>query len=163
MGIRPAAILTRRISSTARQTRTINILSNETNERTQRFLQEHLSALREVESVRLFCDRAQSVHAEFGLTADKALAVAEICRQLDGIPLAIELAAARVRVLSPEQIAARLDDAFRLLTSGSRMPKGTKRARLPSVFRKQNVVMCGCWFGSLRKQVNEYPSGLTFM
>ena len=59
------------------------------------------------------------------LTEQNAGAVTEICRRLDGIPLAIELAAARVRVLSVEQIAARLDDRFRLLTGGSRtaMPR----------------------------------------
>ena len=54
------------------------------------------------------------------LTAANAGAVAQICQRLDGIPLAIELAAARVRMLTVEQIAARLDDAFRLLTGGSR-------------------------------------------
>jgi predicted ATPase len=56
----------------------------------------------------------------FAETESNALALRDICRRLDGIPLAIELAAARVRVLSPEQIAHRLDDAFRLLTAGSR-------------------------------------------
>jgi predicted ATPase/class 3 adenylate cyclase len=72
------------------------------------------------EAIRLFVDRAQAVKADFVLTGDNADAVLQICRRLDGIPLAIELAVARVRVLSPEQIAARLDDRFRLLTGGSR-------------------------------------------
>jgi predicted ATPase/DNA-binding SARP family transcriptional activator len=72
------------------------------------------------EAVQLFVDRARATLPTFALTAATADAVAEICRRLDGIPLAIELAAARVRVLSPEQIARRLDDAFRLLTTGSR-------------------------------------------
>jgi non-specific serine/threonine protein kinase len=72
------------------------------------------------EAVQLFVERAQASFASFELTEGNGNAVRDICRRLDGIPLAIELAAARVRVLSPEQIAARLDDAFRLLTSGSR-------------------------------------------
>jgi DNA-binding SARP family transcriptional activator len=67
----------------------------------------------------LFVERARSVRPAFALTERNAEAVAEICRRLDGIPLAIELAAARVRVLSPEQIAERLDDAFGLLTHGT--------------------------------------------
>ena len=72
------------------------------------------------EAVQLFVERAQASLPSFTLTAANTNAVDEICRRLDGIPLAIELAAARVRVLSPEQIARRLDDAFRLLTTGSR-------------------------------------------
>lgn len=72
------------------------------------------------ERVQLFLDRAQAALPGFALTAGNATAIAEICRRLDGIPLALELAAARVRVLSPEQIVARLDDAFRLLAAGSR-------------------------------------------
>lgn len=77
------------------------------------------------ESVKLFVDRALAALPSFRLTAATSLAVQEICRALDGIPLAIELAAARVRVLSVEQIAARLDDRFRLLTAGPRtaMPR----------------------------------------
>jgi predicted ATPase len=70
------------------------------------------------EAVALFVDRASAVDAGFALTEDNAPAVAEICRRLDGIPLAIELAAARVNVLSPGQIAQRLDQRFRLLTGG---------------------------------------------
>jgi predicted ATPase/DNA-binding SARP family transcriptional activator len=73
------------------------------------------------EAVRLFAERAQSALPSFALTDSNLPAVREICRRLDGIPLAIELAAARVRVLSPDQIAGRLNDAFRLLGSGSRM------------------------------------------
>ena len=77
------------------------------------------------ESVRLFVDRAQAALPGFAVTPANAAAVQEICRRLDGIPLAIELAAARVRVFSVEQIAARLDDRFRLLTAGPRtaMPR----------------------------------------
>ncbi|HSG48608.1 MAG TPA: BTAD domain-containing putative transcriptional regulator [Longimicrobiales bacterium] len=72
------------------------------------------------EAVRLFVERARDVAAGFELTDENAPAVVEICRRLDGIPLAIELAAARVKVLHPEQIRDRLDDAFRLLTTGGR-------------------------------------------
>jgi non-specific serine/threonine protein kinase len=74
----------------------------------------------EAEAIRLFVDRARAVEPGFTLTDRNVSAVEEICRRLDGIPLAIELAAARVAVLSPEQIAARLGDRFRLLTCGSR-------------------------------------------
>ncbi|MEU3430216.1 ATP-binding protein [Streptomyces gardneri] len=72
---------------------------------------------------RLFAERARAVRPSFDPAADAdadAGTVAEICRRLDGLPLAIELAAARLRLLTPRQIADRLDDRFRLLTSGSR-------------------------------------------
>jgi len=72
------------------------------------------------EAIRLFIHRARSVLPGFEVSADNAAAVVQIVRRLDGIPLAIELAAARLRMLSPEQVAARLDDRFRLLTGGSR-------------------------------------------
>lgn len=72
------------------------------------------------EAIRLFVDRASLVQNEFALSHENASPVAQICRRLDGIPLAIELAAARVRSLTPEQIAGRLDDHLRLLTGGSR-------------------------------------------
>jgi predicted ATPase/class 3 adenylate cyclase len=78
------------------------------------------STLTQYESVRLFIDRAVSALPTFTVTNRNAPAVAQICHRLDGIPLAIELAAARVKVLSAEQIALRLDDRFRLLTGGSR-------------------------------------------
>ena len=71
-------------------------------------------------AIRLFVERATAASREFELTAASAPAVARVCWRLDGMPLAIELAAARVPALSTEQIAARLDDRFRLLTGGSR-------------------------------------------
>src|SRR5262249_44940497 len=76
--------------------------------------------LRRSESVRLFVERAAAVTPGFSLDPGNAPAIAEICRRLDGIPLAIELAAARVGPLTPSEIAARLDDRFTLLTGGSR-------------------------------------------
>jgi predicted ATPase/DNA-binding CsgD family transcriptional regulator len=72
------------------------------------------------EAIRLFVERAAAARPGFALAADNSGAVASLCRTLDGMPLAIELAAARVRVLSIEQIAGRLDDRFRLLASGDR-------------------------------------------
>ena len=71
-------------------------------------------------SVRLFVQRAQAASAGFELTSGNAGAVAEICRRLDGLPLAIELAAARVRLLPPQALLARLDDKMGLLTGGAR-------------------------------------------
>ncbi len=76
-------------------------------------------ALSTTDAVRLFCDRAEA-QGSFSLTTRNASAVAALCRRLDGIPLAIELAAARVRALTPSQILARLDDRFELLSSGER-------------------------------------------
>jgi predicted ATPase/DNA-binding SARP family transcriptional activator len=72
------------------------------------------------ESVVLFCERASDVAPGFGLTEQNAAAVAEICLRLDGMPLALELAAARVASLSPAQIAERLGDSLAVLTAGSR-------------------------------------------
>lgn len=79
-----------------------------------------VDALAPADAVRLFADRAAAVAPGFGLTGAVAPVVEEICRRLDGQPLPIELAAARLRTLSPAEIAARLDDRFRLLTSGAR-------------------------------------------
>lgn len=79
-----------------------------------------LPALEGSEAVRLFVARAQDVAPDFSLTQANAGAVAEICRRLDGIPLALELAASRIRLLQPAQILARLHDAFHLLESPSR-------------------------------------------
>lgn len=79
-----------------------------------------LEAVAENDCVRLFVDRASAAYPLFRLKEKNASAIAEICTRLDGIPLAIELAAARTKVFPPEEIAARLDDRFRLLTGGSR-------------------------------------------
>ena len=77
-------------------------------------------ALSQSDAVRLFIERALKVRPNFAVTNENAPAVAPICSELDGIPLAIELAAARIRVLSVEQIAAGLSDRFRLLTGGAK-------------------------------------------
>ena len=77
-------------------------------------------SLADTESTSLFVERARAANSKFFLTESNASAVAQICHRLDGIPLAIELAAARTKLLAPEQIATRLDDLFRLLVGGSR-------------------------------------------
>jgi predicted ATPase/DNA-binding CsgD family transcriptional regulator len=86
---------------------------------------EPIEALRLSDAVSLFIERAAQVRPHFTITTANAPAVAQICHDLDGIPLAIELAAARVRMLAPEQIAAALSDRFHLLTGGARtvMPR----------------------------------------
>jgi predicted ATPase/class 3 adenylate cyclase len=78
------------------------------------------AAVTEFGAVALFVDRARSVDSSFTLTDDTAPIVAEICRRLDGIPLALELAAARVKILSIPNLAQRLNERFKILTGGSR-------------------------------------------
>ena len=78
------------------------------------------AAVMEFGAVVLFVDRARSIDKSFALTDDNAPIVAEICRRLDGIPLALELAAARVKILSIPNLAQRLNERFKLLTGGSR-------------------------------------------
>lgn len=81
---------------------------------------EDIEALRGVESVQLFVDRAKQRDPNFALTEENAQAVAEICRRLDGIPLAIELAAALSNVLTPDEIVDRLGDRFQILNRSRR-------------------------------------------
>ena len=84
-----------------------------------------IEKLNDYESIRLFHERAQLVQMDFVLTRENASSIAQICSRLDGIPLAIELAAVRVRSFSSEQIAEQLDQCFQILTGGSRtaLPK----------------------------------------
>jgi predicted ATPase len=79
-----------------------------------------LDQMRGNEAVRLFAERAAAASADFRLAEDNASAVVQICTRLDGMPLALELAAARVRTLSVEHVARRLDDRFRVLSEGNR-------------------------------------------
>lgn len=83
-------------------------------------LAETAEELERYEAVRLFVDRARLMQPDFAPTSANSAALAQVCARLDGIPLALELAAARVRVLPTEQIAQRLDQRFRLLTGGGR-------------------------------------------
>src|SRR5207249_304776 len=79
-----------------------------------------LKSLTHYEAVELFIDRAMAVQSDFQVNNQNAPAVAEICFRLDGLPLAIELAAARVKILSPQAMLARLENRLRLLTGGPR-------------------------------------------
>jgi len=83
--------------------------------------------LLESEAPRLFVERGRAVAPAFAISSDNAAAIAEICYRLDGIPLAIELAAARLNMLSPDQINERLNDRFRLLTGSSRTAVARQR------------------------------------
>jgi predicted ATPase len=78
-----------------------------------------IPALLEYSGIRFFVERAQMAASQFRLTRQNASAVIRICRHLDGVPLALELAAARMRALTAQEIAERLEDRFALLTSGS--------------------------------------------
>ncbi|MBE1606395.1 BTAD domain-containing putative transcriptional regulator [Actinopolymorpha pittospori] len=110
-------------------------------------------------AVRLFVDRAAAALPDFALTSDNVDFVVEICRRLDGMPLAIELAAAKVRSLSVAQLAARLDDRFRLLT-------GRNRTALP---RHQTLRAVIEWSWDLlteperilARRISVFPGGIT--
>ena len=92
-----------------------------------------LARLEASESVRLFVERARQLVPRFVLSHESAPAVAEICRRLDGIPLAIELAAARVKMLSVEEIRSRLDDRFRLLRGSSKTALARQQTLLATI------------------------------
>ncbi len=79
-----------------------------------------VDAIRGSDAVRLFVERGRAVRPDFALDDGNAATVASLCRRLDGLPLAIELAAARLAVLTPDELARRLDQRFRLLTGGER-------------------------------------------
>ncbi|MBA2440689.1 MAG: AAA family ATPase [Thermoleophilaceae bacterium] len=79
-----------------------------------------VAGLDRYEAIRLFVDRALTAQPKFGLSPSNAPAVVQICHRLDGVPLAIELAAARMRLMAPDEILKRLEDRFHLLTGGSR-------------------------------------------
>jgi predicted ATPase/DNA-binding CsgD family transcriptional regulator len=98
------------------------------------------STVAAADAARLFEVRARQVAADFRIGDDNAVAVAEICRRLDGIPLAIELAAARVRALAPDQIAAGLSDRFRLLTGGVRGAPARQRTLEASLDWSYNLL-----------------------
>jgi predicted ATPase len=83
----------------------------------------HVAPLAVNDAVRLFADRAAALHPGFAVTTANRSAVEEICRRLDGLPLAIELAAAKITALPPAEIARRLDDRFRLLGTPRRSPQ----------------------------------------
>lgn len=101
---------------------------------------EEPDAVRQYDAVRLFIERAVQARPNFAVTNENAPAVAQICHRLDGIPLAIELAAARTRLLPPERIAAELDDRFRLLSGGSRTAMPRQQTLLASVDWSHNLL-----------------------
>jgi len=116
------------------------------------------AALQTSEAARLFLDRAVAAQADFAASDRAAPAIAQICQRLDGMPLAIELAAARVKVLAVDQIAARLDDRFNLLSVGNRTAPArhqTLRAmidwsyglldRLEKILLRRLAIFAGSW------------------
>lgn len=99
-----------------------------------------LEYLTQYEAIRLFLDRATAVLPNFTLTNRNARAMVQVCQSLDGIPLALELAAARVRVLSLEQIAERLHDGFRLLTTASQVALPRHQTLLATIDWSYNLL-----------------------
>jgi predicted ATPase/transcriptional regulator with XRE-family HTH domain len=125
--------------------------------------------IRQSEAVRLFVERARAVKPDFELTDENGAAIAEICRQLDGLPLAIELAAARIRLFSPRALLGRLEPRLSLLTGGPRDLPLRQRALRDTVawsydllapgeqalFRRLGVFVGGCTLESAAKVIGE--------
>ncbi|MEP7359275.1 MAG: LuxR C-terminal-related transcriptional regulator, partial [Anaerolineales bacterium] len=135
-----------------------------------------LEVFAQSEAIQLFVERAKAVRPDFDLTHRNAPVVAQICQHLDGIPLAIELAAARVRALTVEQIAAHLDNRFALLTGGSRTApprQQTLRATIEWSYElltegerallRRLSVFTGGWFLEAAEQVMNEPQALDWL
>ncbi|MDG4820812.1 BTAD domain-containing putative transcriptional regulator [Asanoa sp. WMMD1127] len=110
-------------------------------------------------AVRLFTDRAAYARDDFVLDETTVTAVVEICRRLDGLPLALELAAARLRAMSVEQVAERLDDRFRLLTSGSRIALPRQRTLLATL--EWSWELLDAAERTLASRLSVFPGGAT--
>jgi predicted ATPase/transcriptional regulator with XRE-family HTH domain len=133
----------------------------------------NIAILGDFSAVRLFVDRAQAVKPGFTLSEDNAPAVVEICRQLDGLPLAIELAAARCKVLTPTAILGRLEHRLRLLTEGARDAPERQRTLRAAItwshdllspeerilFRRLGVFVGGCTLAAAER-VCDAPGNL---
>ena len=133
-----------------------------------------LSELARLAAIRLLVERARAVKTGFALTIDNRRAVVEICRGLDGIPLAIELAAARLSVLSPEELSARLSDRFRLLVAGNgaALPRHQTLSAVMAwsyqlldqeeqALLRTLSVFAGGWTLSAAEQIRTHPEGGT--
>jgi predicted ATPase/class 3 adenylate cyclase/Tfp pilus assembly protein PilF len=133
-----------------------------------------LETLSQFEAVALFANRAQAVKHDFRLTAENASAVLEICSRLEGLPLAIELAAARIKILPPQAMLARLDSRLGLLTGGGRdLParQQTMRATIAwsydlleegeqVLFRRLSIFVRNCTFEAAEAVANVGDQGL---
>ena len=117
-------------------------------------------SLMESEAVRLFAERAHAGRPELTIGNADQRAIVEICRQLDGIPLAIELAAARVPVFSIQQIAARLDDRFRLLSAGPRTALPRQQTLLAAV--EWSYALLSEPERAVLRRLSVFVGGLTF-
>lgn len=131
--------------------------------------------LSQYEAVQLFVDRAVAAQPSFKLTELNAAAIVQVCRRLDGIPLAIELAAARVKLLNPAEIAARLDDRFALLTGGTRTATPRQQTLRGVIdwsydllseperilLRRMSVFAGGCTLEALEQVAGEAKAGMT--
>ncbi|MEO8287668.1 MAG: tetratricopeptide repeat protein [Chloroflexota bacterium] len=133
----------------------------------------NLDALSQYEAVALFVQRAQAVSPDFQLTERNAHAVAEICQRLDGLPLAIELAVARILVLPPEELLARLKISLRLLTGGARnLPERQRTLQATidwsynlldsdeqALFRRLGVFVGGCTLNAIEEVCSSIGQG----
>ncbi len=111
------------------------------------------------DAVRLFCDRACDADERFTVNVHNVAAVAEICRRLDGIPLALELAAARISALTPAQIAVRLSDRFRLLRGGSRAAPERQQTLAAAV--QWSYDLCSSSEQALFRRLSVFAGGFT--